>query len=106
MGQNTARRHAVCPLGGAGIEEGLGRVTFDNAWRVDQPARSRSIRLDSTWSPVSPTTETPAPAKRAKRANGAAAHDGMRLVIVESPAKAKTIAGYLGPGYVVEASIG
>src|SRR5258705_11166411 len=29
-----------------------------------------------------------------------------RLVIVESPAKAKTIAGYLGPGYVVEASYG
>ncbi|MFY1697355.1 type I DNA topoisomerase [Solwaraspora sp. WMMA2101] len=29
-----------------------------------------------------------------------------RLVIVESPAKAKTISGYLGPGYVVEASLG
>ncbi|MDP9101548.1 MAG: type I DNA topoisomerase [Actinomycetota bacterium] len=29
-----------------------------------------------------------------------------RLVIVESPAKAKTIAGYLGAGYVVESSIG
>ena len=28
------------------------------------------------------------------------------LVIVESPAKAKTIAGYLGAGYVVESSIG
>ncbi|KQX61629.1 type I DNA topoisomerase [Angustibacter sp. Root456] len=29
-----------------------------------------------------------------------------RLVIVESPAKAKTIAGYLGEGYDVEASVG
>jgi DNA topoisomerase I len=29
-----------------------------------------------------------------------------RLVIVESPAKAKTIAGYLGDGFVVESSIG
>jgi DNA topoisomerase-1 len=41
---------------------------------------------------LSPTRET-APA-------------GRRLVIVESPAKAKTIKGYLGPGYVVEASVG
>jgi DNA topoisomerase I len=29
-----------------------------------------------------------------------------RLVIVESPAKARTIAAYLGPGFVVESSIG
>ena len=29
-----------------------------------------------------------------------------RLVIVESPAKAKTIAGYLGTGFTVEASVG
>jgi DNA topoisomerase-1 len=32
--------------------------------------------------------------------------NGTRLVIVESPAKARTIAGYLGKGYVVESSIG
>ena len=31
---------------------------------------------------------------------------GTRLVIVESPAKAKKIASFLGPGYVVESSIG
>ncbi len=31
---------------------------------------------------------------------------GRRLVIVESPAKARTIAGYLGPDYEVEASVG
>ncbi|WP_433330142.1 type I DNA topoisomerase [Spirillospora sp. CA-294931] len=41
-------------------------------------------------------------AKRGGEGGGA----GTRLVIVESPAKAKTIAGYLGGGYVVESSIG
>ena len=37
---------------------------------------------------------------------GAVDGTGHKLVIVESPAKAKTIAGYLGSGYVVESSIG
>ena len=32
--------------------------------------------------------------------------DGRRLVIVESPAKARTIAGYLGEGYDVQSSVG
>jgi DNA topoisomerase-1 len=32
--------------------------------------------------------------------------DIKRLVIVESPAKAKTIAAYLGPGYIVDSSLG
>lgn len=45
-------------------------------------------------------------AKRAKdqAANGAAAKP--QLVIVESPAKATTIEKYLGPGFVVKASVG
>lgn len=34
------------------------------------------------------------------------AEGGTKLVIVESPAKARTISGYLGRGYVVESSIG
>jgi len=41
------------------------------------------------------------------KADKAAASTGIRrLVIVESPAKAKTIKGYLGAGYEVEASVG
>ena len=52
-----------------------------------------------------PDTETvTSPPAKATRA--ATARTGRRLVIVESPAKAKTIAGYLGAGYVVESSIG
>ncbi|MGY1802779.1 type I DNA topoisomerase [Blastococcus sp. SYSU D00922] len=44
---------------------------------------------------------TKAPARRR-----AAAPGGKPLVIVESPTKANKIAGYLGSGYVVEASVG
>lgn len=36
----------------------------------------------------------------------AASDGGTKLVIVESPAKAKTIEGYLGDGFVVDASVG
>ncbi|MEX2445755.1 MAG: DNA topoisomerase, partial [Dehalococcoidia bacterium] len=44
---------------------------------------------------------------RSKASNGANGTGGTRrLVIVESPAKARTIAQYLGPDYVVESSIG
>jgi DNA topoisomerase-1 len=46
---------------------------------------------------------------RTARRPDAAGQDGSggrRLVIVESPAKARTIAGYLGRDYVVESSIG
>ena len=34
------------------------------------------------------------------------AHELKKLVIVESPAKARKIGGYLGDGYIVEASVG
>jgi len=47
------------------------------------------------------------PAARTGKPNATAAANGAnRLVIVESPAKARTIAGYLGKGYIVESSIG
>src|SRR6516164_5826048 len=47
------------------------------------------------------------PARRTAAGQQDAAQGGGRsLVIVESPAKARTIAGYLGQGYVVESSIG
>jgi len=45
-------------------------------------------------------------AKDGTGGNGKPSRGGRRLVIVESPAKARTIAGYLGKDYVVESSIG
>jgi DNA topoisomerase-1 len=53
---------------------------------------------------VAARTGTAAKGEEAKR--GTAKNGLRRLVIVESPAKARTIAGYLGKGYVVESSIG
>ena len=59
-----------------------------------------------------PVAKPAAPAKKktAARAAGAAkaprATSGKSLVIVESPAKARTIAKYLGPGFEVKASNG
>ncbi len=84
--------------GGAGLglpfEMRCGVFPFDT-----QQGCTVTLRTDDTFprageksEKLSPTSDT--------------ADSGRRLVIVESPAKAKTIKGYLGPGYVVEASVG
>ena len=47
-----------------------------------------------------------AAASKAAASKAAGGGQGTKLVIVESPSKARTIAGYLGKGYVVESSVG
>jgi len=46
------------------------------------------------------------PARKVTAKTKADNNGGTKLVIVESPSKARTIAGYLGQGYVVESSVG
>jgi DNA topoisomerase I len=53
--------------------------------------------------PARKVTTAKTKAGTASQANN---HGGTKLVIVESPSKARTIAGYLGQGYVVESSVG
>ena len=55
-----------------------------------------------------PSGADAAGARSGRQRNGRAVRTSPagRLVIVESPAKAKTISGYLGPGWTVESSIG
>ena len=58
--------------------------------------------------PSTDQTETPTTRSTGNGASGGTRPRGgaKPLVIVESPAKAKTIAGLLGSDYVVESSIG
>ncbi len=63
-------------------------------------AKKRSTKKKTTKR----TTKKKTSSKSSARAEPSA--DGKHLVIVESPAKAKTINKYLGPDYVVKASVG
>jgi len=64
------------------------------------PARTVTARAKA-----GSASKTPSAGGSKARAAGGAGH-GTKLVIVESPSKARTIAGYLGRGYVVESSVG
>jgi DNA topoisomerase-1 len=66
------------------------------------PARSRAAGKTAAASGNGDNEATASSNGAARNGNG----HGIRLVIVESPTKARTIAGYLGAGYVVESSIG
>jgi DNA topoisomerase-1 len=65
-------------------------------------------RTDTTKTKAGTTAKaTRAKSTTAARGKSAPADGrGTKLVIVESPSKARTIAGYLGRGYVVESSVG
>jgi len=60
----------------------------------------------STTTRATRTTKTTTTRSGSTRGSAPPVEKGVRLVIVESPAKAKTITKYLGPGYAVRASYG
>jgi DNA topoisomerase-1 len=66
------------------------------------PARTSTTKAKTGTSPRAAGAKTAGTKAKAGPADG----HGTTLVIVESPSKARTIAGYLGRGYVVESSVG
>ena len=67
------------------------------------PARTQTTKTKAgTTAKATKGKSTTAARGKAVPGNG----HGTKLVIVESPSKARTIAGYLGQGYVVESSVG
>ncbi|HEY8292295.1 MAG TPA: type I DNA topoisomerase, partial [Thermomicrobiales bacterium] len=73
--------------------------------------RTATTTASATKAPTARRTTAPRTGTRTRGASGGKfamppIAEGSRLVIVESPAKAKTIMKYLGPGYAVRASMG
>jgi len=78
------------------------------SWRGGKDGKSVPARTTTAKAKAEAKAGTrAAQAKNSTKARaGSADGHGTTLVIVESPSKARTIAGYLGRGYVVESSVG
>ncbi len=87
-----------CPVCGGTIYK-QGRTSAHENLPKPEPSARASTRQKAA--PAKGTKKTKG-AKNSNKANGRVE----KLVIVESPAKAKTIGRYLGKGYVVKSSVG
>jgi len=85
----------------------INRCLFAMARKTTTRAKSATVskRSSSAGSGSAPSKKKKT-ARRKTTSHSAAGAKGKSLVIVESPAKAKTINRYLGPEYTVRASVG
>ena len=70
------------------------------------PARTATAKTKAAATARAARAKSGGDTKPTGGKTAAANGHGTKLVIVESPSKARTIAGYLGQGYVVESSVG
>ena len=70
------------------------------------PARTDTAKTKAAATARATRAKSGGATKAAGGKTAAANGHATKLVIVESPSKARTIAGYLGQGYVVESSVG
>ncbi len=87
----TPATRGKCPVCGTGM------------FRMGATPAHEGLPKPEVKSSLKKSTKKP---KSSKRGNNKAAHDGRKLVIVESPAKARTIGRFLGKDYSVKASVG
>ncbi|HMT20148.1 MAG TPA: type I DNA topoisomerase, partial [Promineifilum sp.] len=88
-----------------------GRTIYKQGYTPAHDSLPKPESVGKTKTTSKKTTKTVARKSSAKSTKKAAsagktAHRGDKLVVVESPAKAKTIGRYLGRGYVVKSSLG
>src|SRR5512139_3624434 len=93
--KTTTRKTAAAPAGKTPAAPARRKAT---AAAKPAAAKAAPPRRRTASVKVAPAAPKAAPAAAGPR--------GLKLVIVESPAKARTIAKYLGPGYIVKASNG
>ncbi len=109
MANGRPAASGVCPACGTRLFK-LG-ATPDHEG-LEPPAAERSRVRKGAATPASSKTstgnkkKTSLPVKRAQNATPVGRADGSNLVIVESPAKARTVGRFLGKGYQVTASVG
>jgi DNA topoisomerase-1 len=103
MANGRAATRGVCPVCGSGLFK-IGvteaHATLPESARAPQRA-ARSTKAARTGKPVRNAGKRAVPESSSRRSV-----NGSRLVIVESPAKARTVGRFLGDGYEVRASVG
>jgi len=109
VARKSAKPPATDPAAGPPAPKPKARKSTKSTKSAVAPAAasasaSAPFEPGSDHSAADPAAAVAAPSKRRSAAPGAGS--GLTLVIVESPKKAKSISKFLGPAYVVKASMG